>query len=167
MFQEVCREAFDVATNLLKHGQIATAEAQLREILRVAPDEVNSLRLLGDLLISHKGDVTNGLRLLERTVDLAPGFSQGLISLTRAQLRQNQIEAAVDLLDKHLGTDARAATQPSEIWQLYGDVLFDVGRDDDARAAQQRSIDLDPFKDSMQRAITASINGHLRETESV
>ncbi|MEM7366670.1 MAG: tetratricopeptide repeat protein, partial [Pseudomonadota bacterium] len=161
------REAFDAATTLLKHGQVTTAEVQLREILKVAPDEVNSLRLLGDLLISHKGDTTEGLSLLERTVQLAPGFGQGVVSLVRARLRMQQSSAVVTLLDELLSTSDQPLVQSSELWQLYGDALFETERDEDARIAQQRSIDLDPFKDAMQRAIRASMSGHPRETESV
>src|SRR5579871_6375645 len=116
------------ALQALRLGQAGTAERLLRAILARAPGEPGSLSLLGAALLTQ-GKAAEALEALEAAVAAAPGFAPARVDLARAYRRCGRTEAAREML-KNL---VREAPQLERAWLAYGDVLFELGRYDDAK----------------------------------
>ena len=72
-----------------------SAEQQLRAIQAAAPDDVNSLRLLGVALLAQD-KVSQAIEALEKVIAAAPGFLQARTDLACAYRQDGRLEAALD-----------------------------------------------------------------------
>lgn len=155
------RQAFEHATLLLQRGDVASAKAQLEAILEVDPNEVNALRLLGDIEWKA-GETERGLARLEKAVSIAPSFDHATLTLANAYRAGSRLDDARRTLEAFIQKKPDSLL----IWQLLGDVLFEAGATDEARSAQQRAIDVDPFRNRIREAIGYSRAGRGREAET-
>ena len=156
------RQAFENALRLLRDGDVGRAREQLLAILETEPAEVNALRLLG-VLDARRGDLEAGARWLERAVRGAPGFLDAVLDLADVYGRLGRGAEA----EAVLAAFCRRAPRASVAWQRYADVLFDNGKPDDARRAQRRSVETDPFHADMRRAIEALGSGRPQDAEKI
>ncbi len=160
--QATPRQAFENAMRLLRGGDAGLAREQLLAILETEPDEVNALRLLG-VLEARGGDLEAGARWLERAVRKAPGFLDATLDLADVYQRTGRGGESESVLAAFCRREPRASTA----WQRYADVLFDHGKPEEARDAQRRSVETDPFHADMRRAITAVGAGRPQEAETI
>ena len=156
------RTAYWRAFEAVRLGRFETAERQLREVQRASPGEINSLHLLGVALLSQ-GKLAPALEILERVVAEAPGFLHGRIDRARAYRQDGRLEAARAELRRVL--DEKPSLQAA--WLAYGDVLVDLGKLAEARAAFEQARLLDPQRQRIEEATRALAGGDYRSSEAI
>jgi tetratricopeptide (TPR) repeat protein len=157
----------------MNEARLDDSEAMLEARLLRLPDDPPSCRMLGEIAW-RRGDMTKALALVERAVDLAPGFDLARDFLIRLLLQGNRLPEALahaetlgtsplkspghDLIKAsvlvRLGEQEQARTiyerllaqQPDQpqIWQNLGHVLKTLGRQADAIHAYRRAVALQP-----------------------
>lgn len=148
-------------------------EALLRERLERFPNDPAGTRLLGEITW-RRGDMTGALTLVERALEIAPGFDLAREFLIRLLLQTNRLSEALehaellvtspmhnpgqDLLRAsalvRLGDQERAraiyerllAQQPAQpqVWQNLGHVLKTLGQQADAVHAYRQAVTHQP-----------------------
>lgn len=157
----------------LCENRIAVAEALLREHLKRQPTDVAAIRMLAEVAarLGRYGDAGN---LLERCLELAPGFSAARHNYAVVLLRQNRAVEALTEVDRLLTTEPRnpgyrnlkaailgrigeydqslhiydevVAEYPGnpKVWMSYGHALKTAGRQEASIKAYRKSIELRP-----------------------
>lgn len=153
--------------------RLAVAEHGLRDYLKRSPTDVMAIRMLAEVG-ARLGRYPDAEALLERALELAPGFAAARHNLAIIRMRLNKAEAVVQDMDVLLAKDARnpnyrslrcaalvrlgeyetaiasyhvlLAEYPSrsKVWMSLGHVLKTVGRSADSIDAYRKSIALKP-----------------------
>ena len=157
------------AASALIENKLAIAERLLRDHLKQHPTDVAAIRMLGETG-SRLGRYEDALRLLERCLELAPGFVEARANYAGVLYRANKTADAAreaEILLKHnprnpayrnlkaaalarLGENERALGCYESVlrdypnqpkgWMSYGHTLKAVGRHDDSVAAYRKAI---------------------------
>ncbi|MEP6484786.1 MAG: sulfotransferase [Rudaea sp.] len=91
----------------LHANQIPEAETRLRHLLKQAPTDVVAIRMLAELAMRlDRGE--DAEHLLERCLELAPGFQEARLNYAIVLHRTNQPREALVQLDRMLHEDARS-----------------------------------------------------------
>ena len=161
------------AASALHAGRIPEAEARLRAHLKQAPTDVVAIRMLAEVAVRlDRGE--DAEHLLERCLELAPGFHEARHHYAIALHRVNKPQEALVQLERLLRDDPlspayrnlkavvlcrtgdyelaialyadlrREHPQQAQIWLSYGHALKTAGHSDRAIAAYCRCIELDP-----------------------
>lgn len=161
------------AADALAGGRLPDAETRLRAWLKQRPTDIGALRMLAELAV-RVGRTEEALQLLERCLDLAPGFREARQHYALVLHRDQQSARALEQLDKVLAEEpdnpgcrtlkaailcrlgeyeagialyaALLAQFPDNprLWMSHGHALKTAGRQDEAVAAYRRSLALDP-----------------------
>jgi predicted Zn-dependent protease len=161
------------AAEALADNRLPDAEAALRAWLKQHPTDVAAIRMLAELAV-RVGRNEDALNLLERCLELAPGFREARQHYALVLHRDQHAAEALAQLDILLAEDARnpgcrtlkaailcrlgeydagialyeaiLGEYPNNprVWMSHGHALKTAGRQDDAIAAYRRSIALDP-----------------------
>jgi Flp pilus assembly protein TadD len=161
------------AGEALAADRLPEAEARLKARLQQQPTDVAAIRMLAELAV-RVGRTDEALHLLERCLELAPGFREARQHYALVLHRDQQSERALVQLDRVLTDDPhnpgartlRAAIlcrlgdyaegialyeailreypDNPRVWMSHGHALKTAGRQDEAIAAYRRSIALDP-----------------------
>jgi tetratricopeptide (TPR) repeat protein len=161
------------AASALCEGRLAVAEQLLRAILKARPSDIAAIRMLAEVG-ARLGRYDDAEALLERCLELAPGFTPARHNYAMALYRQNKAEAALGQIDRLLAQEpanpgyrnlrSAALAQTGEYlkaiegyegllrdypaqpkaWMSYGHALKTVGRPEDSVAAYRRTIALQP-----------------------
>ena len=161
------------AAEALADNRLADAEGSLRDWLKQHPTDVAAIRMLAELAV-RVGRNDEALMLLERCLELAPGFREARQHYALVLHRDQHSEAALAQLDILLADDAgnpgcrmlkaailcrlgeydagialyeailREYPNNPRVWMSHGHALKTAGRQDAAIAAYRRSIALDP-----------------------
>lgn len=161
------------AGEALAADRLPEAEARLKARLQQQPTDVAAIRMLAELAV-RVGRTEEALHLLERCLELAPGFREARQHYALVLHRDQQSERALVQLDRVLADDPhnpgartlRAAIlcrlgdyaegialyeailreypDNPRVWMSHGHALKTAGRQDEAIAAYRRSIALDP-----------------------
>jgi tetratricopeptide (TPR) repeat protein len=161
------------AGDALCTGRLPEAEALLRERLRQVPTDVAAMRMLAEVAI-RLARHDDAIALLERALELAPGFREARQNLALVLQRDNQPQAALAQLELLLPRDPRNPSllvlkaaamcrvgeydganeiyrellgrlgNSSRIWLSHGHALKTSGHQEEAIAAYRRSAELDP-----------------------
>ena len=156
----------------LHAGRIPEAEMRLRQHLREAPTDVAAIRMLAELA-ARVDRAEDAQRLLERCLELAPGFHEARHHYAIVLNRLNRPQEALAELEHLLQADARNpgyrnlkaialchtgdyATaigiygellheypQQAPVWLSYGHALKTAGKQEAAIAAYLRCVELD------------------------
>jgi len=154
-------------------NDIPTADRLLKAHLQQAPTDVPAIRMLAEVAV-RLGRNEDARKLLERCLELAPGFSAARYNYAVLLHRQNDSAGALVQVEHLLKSDPRSpshrnlhavilsrigeyerssrvyaqllAEYPdnSKVWLSYGHVLKTEGRQADCIDAYRRSIALDP-----------------------
>jgi tetratricopeptide (TPR) repeat protein len=157
----------------LVENDIPTAEALLRAHLRQYPTDVAALRMLAEVA-ARIGRYQDAEHLLERCLELAPGFVEARANYATVLNRQNRATEALAHIGQVLAADPNnpnhrtlkanvlvnigeysqalelyagfLASYPrqSKVWLGYGHVLRTAGRQQECVAAYRRSLELAP-----------------------
>jgi len=160
------------AASALHAGNIPEAELRLRQHLKEAPTDVAAIRMLAELAV--RVDRTEDAQaLLERCLELAPGFHEARHNYAIVLNRLSRPQDAIVELEKLLDVDAanpayrnlkavalchtgdyataidiyneliRQFPQQAPLWLSYGHALKTAGQQDRAIGAYTRCIELD------------------------
>ncbi len=123
----------------VKLDRIDRAEADLRQILIGNPDHADALNALGYTLADRTDRYQEAARLIERAYQLKPEEPAVLDSMGWISYRLGDHEAAVDYLRRAL-----AAMSDGEIAAHLGEVLWAMGRHDEAWAVWDEALKSHP-----------------------
>ncbi|MDE2434922.1 MAG: sulfotransferase [Sphingomonadales bacterium] len=157
----------------LDRNNLPAAEQALRATLRQRPTSIAAIRLMA-MLALKLGRQDDSLRLLDRALQLAPGYAPARELRARTLQRMNRFEPAMAdvrrlvaddpdnpslamlnaALMVRLGWQEEAAAvyavtlakhaENAKAWMSYGHVLKALGRTDEAVIAYHRALDLEP-----------------------
>src|SRR5262245_26964543 len=130
---------FELGTVYDKQKKFADAEATFKQVLAREPDNSAALNYLGYMLAERGERLDESVDLLKKALQLEPDNGSFLDSLGWAYFKSDKLDLAEDNL-------RRAADQlktNSVIQDHHGDVLFKLGRLDEAIAAWTRALNGD------------------------
>jgi tetratricopeptide (TPR) repeat protein len=127
---------FELGSVLEKQKKFADAEAAFRQVIAQEPEHGPALNYLGYMLAERGERLTESVDLIKRALQTEPDNGSYLDSLGWAYFKDGKFDLALDPL-------RRAADQlltNSVVQDHYGDVLFRLGRFDEAIAAWSRAL---------------------------
>jgi len=161
------------AAHALVRNELPLAEARLRRHLSAFPTDVAALRMLAEVA-GRLGRYRDAQQLLERCLELAPGFDGARHNYALVLNRQGKADLALPQIERLLAREPRhpgyrnlhAAAlanlgdylgsiriyeavlkefpQQSRVWMSLGHSLKTAGRQDESIAAYRRAIALEP-----------------------
>ena len=137
---------FELGAVFDKQKKYAEAEAAFRTLISKDPRNAPALNYLGYMLAERGERLDESVSLLERALKVEPDNGSFLDSLGWAYYKGGKLEQAAEQLKRA----SDQLTTNSVIQDHYGDVLFKMGRYDEAIAAWTRSLAGDG--DSIDRA---------------
>jgi tetratricopeptide (TPR) repeat protein len=127
---------FELGAAYDKQKKFADAEAAFKQLIALEPDNSAALNYLGYMLAERGERLDESVNLLQKALKIDPDNGSYLDSLGWAYFKQDKLDLAEDNL-------RRAADQlktNSVIQDHHGDVLFKLGRVDEAIAAWTRAL---------------------------
>lgn len=124
---------------LCEIGDDALAEHAFHEALALSPEDIGSLRGLGNLLV-RRGRVVEGIQQLERAIELSPDNLDALIEYAQSLVTNGCFLDARQVLQKalhHWPANAKLHFNLGMVEGQYGDRLL-------GERELRRAIDLDP-----------------------
>ena len=132
---------------------LASSEADLRSIIAIKPDDARALNHLGYMLADQTTRYEEALTLLESAIALNPGDPATTDSLAWAQYKLGRYEDALQNIRR-----AFAVFPDPEVASHMGEILWMMGRRDEALAVWQRALEGAPddplVTEAMQRLQT-------------
>ena len=128
--------AFELGSAFDKQKKFADAEAAFRQVLAREPENAAALNYLGYMLAERGERLDESVNYLKKALQMEPENGSFLDSLGWAYYKSERLDLAEDTL-------RRAAEQlkaNSVIQDHYGDVLFKLGKFNDAIAAWTRAL---------------------------
>jgi tetratricopeptide (TPR) repeat protein len=130
---------YDRAMVLEKLDRITDAEATLRRLVELKPNDAQSLNALGYTLVDRTSKLDEGFNLIERAHKLAPSDPFILDSMGWALYRLGRLDEAEEYLVR-----AFAERPDPEIAAHLGEVLFAKGQPQKAREIWQSQLKTSP-----------------------
>ncbi|NBC49178.1 MAG: tetratricopeptide repeat protein [Gammaproteobacteria bacterium] len=129
--------------------KVSLLEQDLRRILVDNPDHVDALNALGYTLADRTDRFDAALALIERALQLRPDDPAILDSMGWVLYRKGRLEAAEEYLRRALeqGFDAEIAAH-------LGEVLWSMGRRDEAREVWGHALNEDPEHEYLQQVLS-------------
>jgi tetratricopeptide (TPR) repeat protein len=130
---------FELGAVFDKMKRFPEAEATFRDLLAQQPDNAPAMNYLGYMLADRGERLDESVDLLKKALEIEPDNGSYLDSLGWAYFKEDKLDLAADNLK-------RAADQQknnSVIQDHYGEVLFKLGRYQDAIAAWNRALNGD------------------------
>jgi tetratricopeptide (TPR) repeat protein len=118
---------------------VGAAEADLRSILKDDADDARAMNALGYMLTVHTERLDEARKLIVRALELSPDDAAVIDSMGWVEFRQGRPQEALALLEKAFSKD-----QDPEIAAHLGEVLWTLGRRDQARAIWEAALARDP-----------------------
>jgi tetratricopeptide (TPR) repeat protein len=137
---------FEMGAVYDKQKKFAEAEAAFKQLLAREPDNAPALNYLGYMLAERGERLDESVALINKALELEPDNGSYLDSLGWAYYKSEKL----DLAETNLRRAADQLKTNSVIQDHYGEVLFKLGRYDDAIAAWMRALNGDG--DSINRA---------------
>jgi tetratricopeptide (TPR) repeat protein len=116
------------------------AEADLKKALALAPDQPLVLNYLGYSWIDQGKNLKEGMRLIEKAVQLKPDDGYIVDSLGWAHYKQNNFKDAVRFLERAVEIKPEDPTLNDHL----GDAFWKVGREREARFQWSQALSLNP-----------------------
>jgi tetratricopeptide (TPR) repeat protein len=135
-FPDESRIVFELGSTFDKQKRFADAEAAFRQLIAKEPENALALNYLGYILADRGERLDESVSLLLRALKIEPENGSYLDSLGWAYYKGGKL----DLAEEHLKRAAELMTINSVIQDHYGDLLFKMGRVDDAIAAWTRAL---------------------------
>ncbi|MFO1419250.1 MAG: tetratricopeptide repeat protein [Methylotetracoccus sp.] len=127
-------------------GRLDVLESDLRAVLAKTPDDANALNALGFTLADHGIRLDEAQALIERAMKLKPDDAAILDSWGWLQYRRRNLEQSVVYLQR-----AYRLVDDPEIGAHLGEVLWELGRRDEARQVWRSALKRDPNHHQMKR----------------
>jgi tetratricopeptide (TPR) repeat protein len=127
---------FELGAVLEKQKKYADAEAAFRKVIAREPEHAAALNYLGYMLADRGERLDESVGLLTKALQFEPDNASFLDSLGWAYFKQNKL----DLAEANLRRAADQLRTNSVIQEHYGEVLFKLGRYEDAVTAWSRAL---------------------------
>lgn len=101
------RKKLALAAEHQKEGRKKQAENMYRDVLREQPDNVDALRMLGNISMGA-GRIYEAERLFRRATTYAPDFVQAVVDLGRALKEQGRLEEAIETFRRAIELEPNA-----------------------------------------------------------
>jgi tetratricopeptide (TPR) repeat protein len=141
---------YDLAMVAEKLDKVDEAEARLKRLVELKPDDAQALNALGYTIVDRTARIDEGLALIERAHQLSPKDPFILDSLGWALYRLGKLDDA----ERYL-REALEGRPDAEIAAHLGEVLWRKGERDQARAVWKAQLDSNPdnavLKETVQR----------------
>jgi len=128
--------AFELGTVFDKQKKFAEAESAFRQVLSRDPENAIALNYLGYMLAERGERLDESVTYLKKALQVEPNNPSYLDSLGWAYFKADKL----DLAETNLKSAADQLTTNSVIQEHYGEVLFKLGRYDEAIAAWTRAL---------------------------
>ena len=138
------------------------AEADLKQALKLYPDQPHVLNYLGYSWIDQGIHLDEGMRMIRRAVEQRPDDGYIVDSLGWAHYRLGQYDEAV----KHLERAVELKPEDPTINDHLGDVYWKTGRTLEARFQWSHARDLKPEPDDLAKIKQKLVSGLPEETSS-
>jgi Flp pilus assembly protein TadD len=133
------QEAFNVAAQHHRAGQLPEAEGLYRQILAHDPNHADALQMLG-VLANQAGRADEASRLIQRSIEIAPGRAGYYSNLGLVLAGQRKWQDAVAAFEKSIDLQPGLANAQNNL----GNVLKELGRVDEAGHAYCQAIAIQP-----------------------
>ncbi|MCB1738295.1 MAG: tetratricopeptide repeat protein [Gammaproteobacteria bacterium] len=120
-------------------GHLDWLERDLRRLIEIEPDNAHALNALGYTLADNTDRYAEALSLIERAYKLLPDDHAVIDSMGWVQYRLGNFGAALKYLQR-----AAELRQDAEISAHLGEVLWALGRHDDAREVWRKALENEP-----------------------
>lgn len=127
---------FELGAVLDRQKRFGDAEAAFRQLIDRDPDNAAALNYLGYMLADRGERLDESVKYLKKAVQLEPENGSYLDSLGWAYFKADKL----DLAEPNLKRAAEQLGTNSVVQDHYGDLLFRLGRFDDAIAAWDRAL---------------------------
>ena len=127
---------FELGAVYDKQKKFADAEAAFRRVLEREPENAPALNYLGYMLADRGERLDESVAFLKKALQIEPDNGSYLDSLGWAYFK----EARLDLAEDHLKRAADQLQTNSVVQDHYGDLLFKLGRFDEAISAWNRAL---------------------------
>jgi tetratricopeptide (TPR) repeat protein len=133
--------AFELGAVLDKQKKFAESEAVFRQLITKEPENAAALNYLGYMLAERGERLSESVDYIKRALAIEPDNGSYLDSIGWAYYKDGKFDLALE----HLKRAADMLTTNSVVQDHYGDLLFRLGRIDDAIAAWNKALsgDLD------------------------
>jgi tetratricopeptide (TPR) repeat protein len=130
---------YEAALSAEKIGKMEILERDLRRLIELKPDNAHAYNALGYSLADHNERLDEAQQLIDKALQLSPEDPFIMDSKGWVLYRRGQPEAALDMLKK-----AYALRADPEIAAHVGEVLWSLGRQDEARKTWSDAAKADP-----------------------
>jgi len=130
---------YETALSAEKLGKMDVLERDLRRLIEIKPDSAHAYNALGYSLADHNERLDEAQQLIDKALQLSPQDPFIMDSKGWVLYRQGQSDAALDVLKK-----AYALRADPEIAAHIGEVLWSLGRQDEARKTWSDAVKADP-----------------------
>jgi tetratricopeptide (TPR) repeat protein len=127
---------FQLGAAFDKQKRFAEAEAQFRQLIGKEPDNAQALNYLGYMLAERGERLDESVQYLKRALVIDPENGSYLDSIGWAYYKDGKLDLALDNLKRA----AERLTANSVVQSHYGEVLFKLGKFDEAIAAWNRAL---------------------------
>ncbi|MEQ8312645.1 MAG: tetratricopeptide repeat protein [Gammaproteobacteria bacterium] len=129
-------------------GDREASERDLRQIIRMKPEDARALNHLGYMLADQTNRYEEALELLERAIALEPDDPAIIDSLGWAQYKLGRYEDALRNLRR-----AYAVFPDHEVASHVGEVLWKMGREDEALEVWRDALEVRPDSELIREAM--------------
>jgi tetratricopeptide (TPR) repeat protein len=136
---------YDRGVSYERSGQWSKAEADLEHALELKPDQPLVLNYLGYSWIDKGIKLDQGMKMIEKAVELRPEDGYIVDSLGWAHYRMGDYAGAVEYLERAV----ELVPSDSTINNHLGDAYWRSGREVEARYQWQRALQFGPEKDEI------------------
>lgn len=123
-------------------GRIDWLERDLRRLIEIEPENAHALNALGYTLADTTDRYAEALSLIERAYKLLPDDHAVIDSMGWVQYRLGNLGAALEYLQRAAGL-----RKDAEIAAHLGEVLWALGRHDEAREVWRKALEDEPESD--------------------
>ena len=139
---------YEVALLAERLGRVDELESRLRRLLEIKPDHAHAMNALGFSLADRNIRLDEARTLIDQALELAPNDAFILDSKGWVLFRQGQFQAALDVLRQAFGIRA-----DPEIAAHIGEVLWSLGRQDEARETWDKARKEHPTNEALAETI--------------
>jgi tetratricopeptide (TPR) repeat protein len=155
-------QAFDVGKQHYQAGRWAEAEQQFQDILRVDPNHVDALHLLG-VIAGRTGRHQLAADYLQAALRLKPDFAAAHNNLGRVFILHGQLAQAVECFRQAV----RHGPDVAEAHSNLGNALRELGHLEDAVASLQEALRLRPDSAEAHNNLAAALLSQGKLAEAV
>lgn len=139
---------YEIALLAEKLGRVDELESGLRRLIEIKPDHAHALNALGYSLAERNMRLAEARTLIERALELAPNDPFILDSKGWVLFRLGEMQAALDVLNQAFGI-----RPDPEIAAHLGEVLWALGRRDEARQTWEKARSAHPANEALAETV--------------